>query len=58
MLFRSDEMRQVGEWIARVLQRPDDAAVACEVSDAVKELANAYPLFSWTARPRAGVRAL
>ena len=53
-----DEMRQVGEWIARVLQRPDDAGVAREVSDAVKDLANAYPLFSWTARPRAGVRAL
>lgn len=52
-----DEMRVVGGWIARVLDKPTDEQVAREVAAGVKELANAYPLFSWTARSRTGVRA-
>lgn len=52
-----EEMRLVGGWIARVLDRPEDASVTREVAAAVRELAEGYPLFSWTARPRSGVRA-
>ncbi|MFM8559886.1 MAG: hypothetical protein ACKOC6_09855, partial [bacterium] len=52
-----EEMRLVGGWIARVLDRPDDASVTREVAAAVRELADGYPLFSWTERPRTGVRA-
>jgi glycine/serine hydroxymethyltransferase len=53
----TEEMRVVGAWIARVLDQPTDEGVAREVAAGVKELANAYPLFSWTARSRTGVRA-
>ncbi|MCE9627520.1 MAG: serine hydroxymethyltransferase [Candidatus Eisenbacteria bacterium] len=52
-----DEMRVIGGWIARVLDKPTDEAVAREAAAGVKELANAYPLFSWSARSRTGVRA-
>jgi glycine hydroxymethyltransferase len=52
-----DEMRVIGGWIARVLDKPTDEQVAREAAAGVKELANAYPLFSWTARSRTGVRA-
>ncbi len=41
------EMRRTGDWIARVLAKPDDAALAREVSRDVHELAAGYPLFSW-----------
>ena len=52
-----DEMRIIGAWIARILDQPTDEGVAREVAAGVTELANAYPLFSWTARSRSGVRA-
>ena len=52
-----DEMRIIGSWIARILEQPTDEGVAREVAAGVTELANAYPLFSWTARSRSGVRA-
>ena len=52
-----DEMRIIGAWIARILEQPTDEGVAREVAAGVTELANAYPLFSWTARSRSGVRA-
>ena len=53
----ADEMKLIGSWIARVLDKPTDEALARDLAREVRELAHAYPLFSWTARPRAGVRA-
>jgi glycine hydroxymethyltransferase len=51
------EMQRIGAWIARVLERPGDEALAREVAAEVRELAEGYPLFSWTPVARAGVRA-
>jgi glycine hydroxymethyltransferase len=45
--FGEDEMRLVGGWMARVLDRPDDAANAAEVGREVRELAAKFPLFAW-----------
>jgi glycine hydroxymethyltransferase len=45
--FGEDEMRQIAGWIARVLERPDDAAHAAEVGREVRELAARFPLFAW-----------
>jgi glycine hydroxymethyltransferase len=45
--FGVDEMRQIGAWIARVLERPDDAANAETVGREVLELSGAFPLFAW-----------
>ncbi len=53
-----DEMRLIGGWIARVLDRPDDTALAAEVERDARALASGYPLFSWEPLPRpAGVPA-
>lgn len=52
-----DEMALVGEWIARVLEKPEDETLARTIAAEVRELAQAYPLFSWQAIPRSGVRA-
>ncbi len=41
------EMRTIGGWIARVLERPEDEALAREVARQVLELTSGYPLFSW-----------
>jgi glycine hydroxymethyltransferase len=51
------EMQRIGTWIARVLERPGDAGVAREVTVSVRELADAFPLFSWQAGGPSGVRA-
>jgi glycine hydroxymethyltransferase len=51
------EMLRIAGWIARVLERPGDAALARETAREVRELAEAYPLFSWEPGPRTGVRA-
>jgi glycine hydroxymethyltransferase len=45
--FGEEEMRLVGGWMARVLDRPDDAANAAEVGREVRELAAKFPLFAW-----------
>jgi glycine hydroxymethyltransferase len=45
--FGVDEMRQIGAWIARVLERPDDEANADAVGREVLELSGAFPLFAW-----------
>jgi glycine hydroxymethyltransferase len=42
-----DEMRRIGEWIARVLEAPDDVARLRAIEHEVLALADAYPLFSW-----------
>jgi glycine hydroxymethyltransferase len=51
------EMRRIGELIAGVLERPADAAFAREASREVRELADAFPLFTWQPGPRPEVRA-
>jgi glycine hydroxymethyltransferase len=45
--FGVDEMRKIGEWIARVLDRPEDSAHAEAVGREVRDLAAAFPLFAW-----------
>ena len=45
--FGLEEMRLIAGWIARVLERPDDAARAAEVGREVQEVAAAFPLFAW-----------
>jgi glycine hydroxymethyltransferase len=51
------EMRLIAGWIARVLEKPADEALARDVGRDVRELAHAYPLFSRVALPRPQVRA-
>jgi len=45
--FGVEEMRLIAGWIARVLERPDDAATAEGVGREVEEVAAAFPLFAW-----------
>lgn len=45
--FGTDEMRLIADWIARILEKPDDASVAREVEREVLELTSGYPLFAW-----------
>ncbi len=52
-----EEMKLIGTWIARVLEKPADEGLARDIAREVRELSHAYPLFSWTARPRSGVSA-
>jgi glycine hydroxymethyltransferase len=41
-----DDMVRVADWIATVLERPDDEALARDVERQVVELARAFPLFA------------
>jgi glycine hydroxymethyltransferase len=45
--FGPAEMKQIGGWIARVLEKPDDASRIAEVAREVRELAGRFPLFAW-----------
>ncbi len=45
--FGTEEMRMIAGWIARVLERPDDATAAEAVGREVLELSSAFPLFAW-----------
>ena len=40
-------MTSIAGWIARVLDRPDDAASARAVEQEVLELTDKFPLFAW-----------
>jgi glycine hydroxymethyltransferase len=40
------EMRRVGGWIADVLRAPDDAALAARISDEVRSLCDAFPVYA------------
>ena len=51
------EMKLIADWIARVLERPTDEALARDVAREVRELTAGYPLFSRTALPSTRVRA-
>jgi glycine hydroxymethyltransferase len=44
--FGREEMLKIGEWIARVLAKPDDMAVTRAVEREVTELASGFPLFA------------
>ena len=50
--FGVDEMKAIAGYIARVLDRPEDAAVAAGVEKEVLELCAGFPLFSWDAVKR------
>jgi glycine hydroxymethyltransferase len=52
-----DEMRAIGGWMARVLEKPGDETLAREVGAQVLELTAGYPLFSWEPVRRAGTTA-
>ena len=45
--FGVEEMRTIAGWIARVLDKPDDAETARAVEREVAELAARFPLFAW-----------
>ena len=45
--FGMGEMRLIAEWIARVLEKPDDTAVGAAVERDVLALCAGFPLFSW-----------
>jgi glycine hydroxymethyltransferase len=45
--FGAGEMQQIAAWIARVLDKPDDLALAGEVGREVKALGARFPLFVW-----------
>ncbi len=45
--FREGEMRQVADWIARVLERPQEAERARQVETEVLELCRHFPLFAY-----------
>jgi glycine hydroxymethyltransferase len=47
--FGTEEMKTIAGWIARVLERPDDAAAAEVVAGEVLELSERFPLFAWEA---------
>jgi glycine hydroxymethyltransferase len=51
------EMRRIGEWIARVLDAPDDPAVAARVASEIGELCEAFPLYAEYRREHAHARA-
>ncbi len=53
-----DEMRLIAGWIAKVLERPEDEALAREVERQATELASGYPLFSWQPLARGGAAAV
>jgi glycine hydroxymethyltransferase len=42
----TDEMRQIADWIARILERPDDVELARGVEREVLELTASFPLFA------------
>jgi glycine hydroxymethyltransferase len=44
--FGAEEMRQIGGWMARVLEAPADGARAEAIGREVQELAAAYPMFA------------
>ena len=45
--FAVDEMRQIGAWIAQVLERPDHLETSDKVGTQVLELSREFPLFTW-----------
>ncbi len=52
--FGTDEMTLIAGMIARVLEKPDDAALAAAVEKEVLEMCAGFPLFSWEPVKRAG----
>jgi glycine hydroxymethyltransferase len=53
--FGVPEMQVIGDCIARVLEKPDDAALASSVERDVLELCAGFPLFAWEPVKRPGV---
>jgi glycine hydroxymethyltransferase len=56
--MKEGEMRQIGHWIAEVLNNRTDAAVLLKIRKQVLELAEAFPLYAERrARAQAEMRA-
>src|SRR5262249_10590969 len=55
--FGGEEMRRIAGWITRVLESPADEALARATAAEVRELAEGFPLFSWTPVTSDRVRA-
>jgi glycine hydroxymethyltransferase len=56
--MKEGEMRQIGRWIAEVLNNRTDAAVLLKIRKQVLELAEAFPLYAERrARAQAEMRA-
>ena len=51
-----DEMRRIGEWMARVLDRPEDETLQGEVAEGVREMVAGFPAFALRPLPRASVK--
>ena len=45
--FGINEMRTIADWIATVLERPDDLETARRIERDVLELCSSFPLFAW-----------
>ena len=45
--FGPAEMKRIADWIARILEAPDDAVRGREVEREVRELCAGFPLFAW-----------
>jgi glycine hydroxymethyltransferase len=43
--MKEDEMRQIGAWIAEILDAPADEARIAGVRGAVREMCSAFPLY-------------
>jgi glycine hydroxymethyltransferase len=43
--MKEDEMREIGSWIARVLERPDDDEVRSDVRGNIRDLCARFPLY-------------
>jgi len=52
--FGPDEMRLIAGMIARVLEKPEDGALAATVEKEVLDLCSSFPLFSWEPVKRGG----
>jgi glycine hydroxymethyltransferase len=53
--MREAEMHQIGDWIAQVLNAPVDQTVSASVSEQVRELCEAFPLYPQFRREHVGV---
>jgi glycine hydroxymethyltransferase len=51
--LKEGQLRIIGDWIARVLAAPEDAAVARHVASQVRELCDAFPLYPQLRREHA-----
>jgi glycine hydroxymethyltransferase len=51
--MKEAEMRQIGAWIAKALERRSEDAALARIRGEVAELANQFPLYAWRRAPAA-----